>query len=117
MFRIMRVFFNNYQADPAVLSHYRVKTLRLSRPFITVLDSNQGFGRIEGQVRTNGLARSNLSVQVFKRDNKQKLWETKTTSAGVFKFRNIAVALECYVMVFDPDREKNAQVKDMIVAR
>lgn len=117
MFKIMRVFFGGYTADNDKLTNMLVTKIKLRKPVLTILNSNHGFGRVEGQVRTGGVPRVNLSVQVFRRDNKQLIWETKTTSAGTFKFRNLAVGLECYVMVFDPEREKNAQVKDMIVAR
>ncbi|WP_180176907.1 carboxypeptidase regulatory-like domain-containing protein [Acinetobacter sp. YH12039] len=119
MYQINRRFVGGYTPDPEVLQAWNVqhKGVRFSKPMSLQTEVVHGIGRIEGMVRSGGLPCGNMSVQVFKRDNKTLLWETKTTTDGVFKFRNIAVGLECYVMVFDPNREKNAKVKDLIVAR
>lgn len=116
MLRILRVFLGGYTPNQQKLKAMGYANVRLCRPFITVMTSNQGLGRIEGNVRQGGVPYSNLKVQVFHRNQKILLWETNTNINGDFKFRNISKGLECYVMVFDPMREKNAKVKDMIVA-
>lgn len=91
--------------------------LKMMRKIMLVNNDNQGTGRIEGIVRLGGSGVVHAPVHVFKRDTKELLWETSTDVNGRFKLRNIAKNLECFVTVFDPTREKNAKIKDMIVAK
>lgn len=114
--KLCRVFFGGYEPnyDKLILMGYKVLSKPI--PFITVLNEDQGFGRIKGTVRLSGEPLSGIKVQVFKRSTKKLLWETKTDPSGQFKFGNIAKELECYVTVFDESRQRNAKIKDMIVA-
>ena len=115
--KIFRVFWGGYIADQQKLNDLKYVQMRLPKYLQIATHPNHGFGRIEGFVRQEGEPYPNLVIQVFKRIDKTLLWETRTKSNGQFKFRNISKGMDCYVMVFDPNKEKNAKVKDLIVAR
>ena len=89
--------------------------VRLPRPIITVLNADQGFGRIVGTTKKVGVNYSPVPVCVFRRDNRQLLWETKSKTDGSYAFRNIAVGLECFVVAFDPNNQYNAVIQDKIL--
>lgn len=84
---------------------------------LTVLNANQGFGQIKGTTKKVGANYSPVPVCVFRRDNRQLLWETKSKADGSYAFRNIAVGLECFVLAFDPNEEYNAVISDKVVAK
>lgn len=88
---------------------------KLQRPIITTSNSNQGLGQIKGRVRKSGIGLPNLEVACFKKETNTILWKSKTDESGFYKFRNIAVNLECFVTVFDP--ESGAWTKDRIIAK
>lgn len=115
--KVMRRFFGGYQPNPERLQELGYVTASPLRLLSVAASADHGQGRIEGMVRQDGIPYPALKVQVFNRNTKQLIWEATTKSDGRFKFRNIAVDLECYVMVFDPLKEKNAKVKDLIIAR
>lgn len=115
--KLTRIFYGEYVADTHKLALMGYVQMRLPRPYMMVSSSEHGNGRIEGMVRQDGVPYKNLKIQVFNRNTKTLIWQTTTAQDGRFKFRNIAVGLECYVMVFDPLKEKNAKVKDLIIAR
>lgn len=91
--------------------------VRLPRPIITVLNTDQGFGRIMGMIQKVGVNYSPVPVCVFRRDNRQLLWETTSQKNGSYKFRNIAVGLECFVVAFDPNNQYNAVIQDKVIAK
>ncbi|WP_257229537.1 carboxypeptidase regulatory-like domain-containing protein [Acinetobacter sp. YH12047] len=91
--------------------------IRLPRPIISALNNNQGFGQIKGTTKKVGANYSPVPVCVFRRDNRQLLWETKSKTDGSYAFRNIAVGLECFVVAFDPNEEYNAVISDKVVAK
>lgn len=91
--------------------------IRLPRPIISVLNSNQGFGQIKGTTKKVGNNYSPVPVCVFKRSNRQLLWETTSKPDGTYTFRNIAKGLECFVVAFDPNEEYNAVISDKVVAK
>ncbi len=115
--KIMRVFWGNYDADPGKLIAYKYVPLKLLRPFITILNANHGFGQIKGTTKKVGANYSPVPVCVFRRDNRQLLWETTSKPDGSYSFRNIAKGLECFVVAFDPNEEYNAVISDKVVAR
>lgn len=91
--------------------------IRLPKPIITVLNSDQGFGQIKGTTKKVGANYSPVPVCAFRRDNRQLLWETTSKSDGSYLFRNIAVGLECFVIGFDPNEQYNAVISDKVVAK
>jgi hypothetical protein len=88
-----------------------------SKSIMTVLSVDQGFGKIKGTTKKVGINYSPVSVCVFRRDNRQLLWETTSKADGSYAFRNIAEGLECFVVAFDPNEEYNAVVSDKVVAK
>jgi hypothetical protein len=117
MLKIFRCFFGGYIADPTKLSSMHVKTLRQPRPIITMSDANHGFGRIKGTTKKVGANYSPVPICVFRRDNRQLLWEVKSKTDGSYVFRNIAKGLECFVVAFDPNNQYNAVIQDNVVAK
>ena len=90
---------------------------KLQRPIITTSNSDQGFGQIKGTTKKVGANYSPVPVCVFKRSNRQLLWETTSKADGSYAFRNIAVGLECFVVAFDPNNKYNAVIQDNVVAK
>lgn len=88
-----------------------------SKSMISVLSTDQGLGQIKGTTKKLGNNYSPVPVCVFRRDNRQFLWETKSKTDGTYAFRNIAAGLECFVVAFDPNKEYNAVISDRVVAK
>lgn len=86
-------------------------------PFISVVNSDQGFGEITGSTLKIGNAYSTVPVCVFKKSNKQLLWETKSKADGSYRIRNVAVGLECFIVAFDPSNQYNAVIQDKVIAK
>lgn len=103
--------------DYAKLQAKKYISVRLSRPIITVLTEDQGFGQIKGTTKKLNAIYSGVEVCVFKRTNKQLLWTTTSKSDGSYAFRNIAVGLECFITAFDPQRNYNAVIADGVKAK
>lgn len=117
MLKILRTFFGGYDPDHEKLKSMGYAIIRLPRPIISVLNSNQGFGRIKGTTKKVGANYSPVPVCVFKRSNRQLLWETTSKADGSYAFRNIAVGLECFVVAFDPNNQYNAVIQDKVIAK
>ncbi len=117
MLKIFRCFFGGYDPDYQKLKNMSYAVIRLPRPIISALNNNQGFGQIKGTTKKVGANYSPVPVCVFRRDNRQLLWETKSKTDGSYAFRNIAVGLECFVVAFDPNEEYNAVISDKVVAK
>ena len=88
---------------------------------ITSINSNQGFGQINGVTTEQDIGSTklfpNAQICVFKKSTRELLWETKSKASGDYHVRNIAVGLECFVVAFDPNREYNAVIEDAVVAK
>lgn len=117
MIKILRLFFGGYTPNSDKLQRYGYKSLKLPKPIITVLNNNQGFGQIKGTTKRVGVNYSPVPVCVFRRDNRQLLWEIKSKADGSYAFRNIAVGLECFVVAFDPNNQYNAVIQDKVIAK
>ena len=114
-FKILRCFYGGYEPDYEKLTECGyVIMLNIGKRIITVLNSNQGFGQIKGATKKVGANYSPVPVCVFRRDNRQLLWETKSKTDGSYAFRNIAVGLECFIVAFDPNNQYNAVIQDKI---
>jgi hypothetical protein len=113
----MRAFFGGYTPDYSKLKAMGYVIMYLPKPIITVLNANHGFGQIKGTTKKVGANYSPVPVCVFRRDNRQLLWETKSKADGSYAFRNIAKGLECFVVAFDPNEEYNAVIQDKVVAK
>lgn len=81
------------------------------------MGGDQGFGQIKGATKKLGANYSPVPVCVFKRSNRQLLWETTSKPDGSYMFRNIAVGLECFVVAFDPNNQYNAVIQDNVVSK
>lgn len=115
--KVLRTFFGGYTPNYSKLAQLGFINLRLPRPITTVLNENQGFGQIKGSTKKVGANYSPVPVCVFKRSNRQLLWETKSKADGSYAFRNIAVGLECFVVAFDPNNQYNAVIQDKVIAK
>jgi hypothetical protein len=80
-------------------------------------NENHGYGQIKGITKRAGNNYSPVPVCVFRRDNRQLLWETKSKADGSYAFHNIAVGLECFVVAFDPNNQYNAVIQDKVIAK
>lgn len=113
--KIFRCFLGGYAPNYTKLLERGYKILpNVSKCIITSVNSNQGFGRIKGTTKKLGSNYSPVPVCVFRRDNRQLLWETKSKADGSYAFRNIAVGLECFIVAFDPNNQYNAVIQDKI---
>lgn len=117
MLKILRAFFGGYTPDYAKLEQRGYLILKLPRQIITVLNADQGFGQIKGTTKRVGVNYSPVPVCVFRRDNRQLLWEIKSKADGSYAFRNIAIGLECFVVAFDPNNQYNAVIQDKVIAK
>lgn len=115
--KIMRIFYGGYAPNSEKMADMKYLMLKLPRPMITVLNANQGFGQIKGTTKKVGTNYSPVPVCIFRRDNRQLLWETKSKADGSYAFRNIAVGLECFVVAFDPNNQYNAVIQDKVIAK
>lgn len=120
-FKIFRVYAQGlYQPNYQKMAEMKVTTMR--KPgfaFMTILNGDQGFGRIEGMVRKAGTPLPNYEVSVYKASLQTLLWTTKTKADGSFKLRNIMKGMECFVVVFPSSEDKvttNARIKTQIIA-
>lgn len=115
--KILRVFLGGYTPNYQKLYDMGYLFIPFIKPLITVLNENQGFGQIKGTTKKVGANYSPVPVCVFKRSNRQLLWETKSKADGSYAFRNIAVGLECFVVAFDPNNQYNAVIQDKVIAK
>lgn len=115
--KILRTFFSGYEPNYAKLRAMGYVIVKLPKPIITVLNESQGFGQIKGTTKKVGANYSPVPVCVFRRDNRQLLWEIKSKPDGSYAFRNIAVGLECFVVAFDPNNQYNAVIQDKVIAK
>ena len=93
------------------------KVMLLPKPIITISTPDQGLGQIKGTTKKLGANYAPVPVCVFKRSNRQLLWETRSKADGSYAFRNIALGLDCFVVAFDPNEEYNAVISDKVVAK
>ncbi|WP_180075722.1 carboxypeptidase regulatory-like domain-containing protein [Acinetobacter sp. YH12106] len=117
MLKINRVFFGGYVPNNERLSDLGYLKFKTHRPIITMLTPDQGFGRIKGTTKKLGENYYPVPVCLFRKDNRQLIWETLSKPDGTYAFRNIAVGLECFVVAFDPNEEYNAVISDKVVAK
>lgn len=117
MLKIFRYFYGGYEPDYHKLQILGYGVLKLPTPIIGVLNNNQGLGQIKGTTKKVGANYSPVPVCVFRRDNRQLLWEIKSKADGSYAFRNIAVGLECFVVAFDPNNQYNAVIQDKVIAK
>lgn len=115
-FKVVRLFAGGYTPDYTKLAERKYIIMpNIGKRMITVLNSNQGFGKVDGTIKKLGQNYSPVPVCLFRRDNRQLLWETKSKSNGSYFFRNVAVGLECFVVAFDPNNQYNAVIQDKIL--
>lgn len=114
---INRAYFGNYPTSRSILLDKKVAILQQVKPIITVLTENQGFGQIKGTTKKIGENYSPVPVCVFRRDNRQLLWETLSKPDGTYRFGNISKDLECFVVAFDPNNQYNAVIQDNVVPK
>lgn len=106
-----------YNPDYTRLKTLGITILRIQKPIISIVNSDQGMGQIKGSTKKLNVIYPGVEVCVFNRSNKQLLWTTLSKSDGSYTFRNLAVGLECFVTAFDPRREYNAVIADGVKAK
>lgn len=114
---MFRAFFGGYVANRSKLQDMHYRTIKHPRPVLIVITADQGFGQIKGTTKKVGANYSPVPICVFRRDNRQLLWEVKSKTDGSYVFRNIAKGLECFVVAFDPNNQYNAVIQDNVVAK
>lgn len=117
MLKISRYFWGGYTPDYQKLADMGYKVMRLPKPIISVGKPEHGFGTVSGTTKKVGANYSTVPVCVFRRDNRQLLWEIRSKADGSYTFRNIAVGLECFVVAFDPNNQYNAVIQDKVIAK
>lgn len=115
--KIFRAFWGDYIPNHQKLADMNFVMVKLPRPIITILNTDQGFGQIKGKTQKLGADYSPVPVCVFRSDNRQLLWKTRSKTDGSYAFRNIAKGLECFVIAFDPNNQYNAVIQDKVVAK
>lgn len=115
--KVFRAFFGGYNPDLSkMIERKHIVIPQFGRKIITVLEVNQGFGIVRGKTLKQGKNYSPVPVCIFRKDNRQLLWETKSKLDGSYSFRNIVVGLNCFVVAFDPNNQYNAVIQDNVVA-
>ncbi|HQZ60048.1 MAG TPA: hypothetical protein PLQ39_10255 [Acinetobacter sp.] len=115
-FKVVRLFAGGYTPDYSKLAERKYIVIpNIGKRMITVLNSNQGFGKVGGTIKKLGQNYSPVPVCLFRRDNRLLLWETKSKPDGSYSFRNVAVGLECFAVAFDPNNQYNAVIQDKIL--
>lgn len=115
--KLNRFFCGGYIPDYAKMHDMGYIVLKLPKPIITALSSDQGFGQIKGTTKKLGENYSPVPVCAFRKDSRLLLWETKSKADGSYEFRNIAAGLECFVIAFDPNNHYNAVIQDKVIAK
>lgn len=115
--KLYRFFCGGYTPNVEKLAARGCFYIDLPKRLITVANNNQGLGQIKGTTKKVGANYSPVPVCVFRRDNRQLLWEIKSKADGSYAFRNIAVGLECFVVAFDPNNQYNAVIQDNVVPK
>lgn len=113
--KIFRVFWGGYIPNYTKLAERNYSVIPLRKPIMSILTSNQGFGKINGTTKNLGVNYSPVPVCLFRRDNRQLLWEITSKADGSYSFRNIALGLECFVVAFDPNNQYNAVIQDKLM--
>jgi hypothetical protein len=115
--KFFRIYIGGYNPDSAKIQSMGYTIFKLPRPLFVPVGVNQGFGQIKGAIKKVGANYSRVPVCVFRRDNRQLLWEITSKSDGSYAFRNIAKGLECFVVAFDPNNQYNAVIQDNVVPK
>lgn len=116
-FKIFKFFPGHYVANNERLAQLNYIHFNPLKRIMIIGSNNHGFGKIRGTTKKVGANYSPVPVCVFRRDNRQLLWETKSKADGSYAFRNIAVGLECFVVAFDPNNQYNAVIQDKVIAK
>lgn len=117
MLKIFRFYVGGYTPDYAKLKDLGCMLIKQTRPIISVINANQGFGVIKGITKKQGKIYPVATVCCFKRSTRELLWETTPKQDGTYFFRNIAKGLECFVVAFDQNEQCNAVISDKLVAK
>lgn len=113
--KLFKVFLGGYEPNYDLLAARGYKILPNLRKMMVVLNSNQGFGKINGLTKKLGTNYSPVPICLFRRDNRQVIWETTSKADGSYSFRNVALGLECFIVAFDPNNQYNAVIQDKIL--
>lgn len=114
--KLLRVWFGGYTPNQAKLvERGYVPFPNFGKKIITMTNANHGFGKINGITKKLGTYYSPVPVCLFRRDNRQMIWETISKADGSYSFRNVALDLQCFIVAFDPNNQYNAVIQDKIL--
>ena len=115
--KIFRCFYGGYTPDYQKLSEMGYKVFQAPKLIITVNSTSHGFAAVSGTTRKLGEKYYPVPVCLFRKDNRQLIWETKSKTDGSYRFRNVAEGLPCFVVAFDPNNQFNAVIQDNVVPK
>ncbi|AVH14361.1 hypothetical protein [Acinetobacter indicus] len=115
--RILRFFSGGYTPNEDRLVELNYIRHNPLKRIMVISGGDRGLGQIKGSIKKLGLEFPKVNVCVFKRSNRQLLWETTSKADGSYAFRNITVGLECFVVAFDPNNQYNAVIQDKVIAK
>jgi hypothetical protein len=114
--KLLRVWFGGYTPNLAKLvERGYVPFPNFGKKIITMTNVNHGFGKINGTTKKLGTNYSPVPVCLFRRDNRQMIWETISKADGSYSFRNVALDLQYFIVAFDPNNQYNAVIQDKIL--
>lgn len=93
------------------------KIAHLPRPIMTMSKPEHGFALVKGTTKKLGENYHPVPVCLFRKDNRQLIWETKSKPDGSYFFRNVAEGLPCFIVAFDPNNQFNAVIQDNVVPK
>jgi len=115
-FKVVRLFAGGYTPDHTKLAERKYIVIpNIGKRMIAVSNSNQGFGKVDGHVYKLGKEYYPVPVCLFRRDNRQLLWETTSKADGSYSFRNVALGIECFIVAFDPNNQHKPVIQGKIL--
>lgn len=109
------MFRGGYTPDIQKLTERKYIIAKQPKMLITVLNDDQGFGRVMGVIKKEENTYPDVDVAIYKRTDKTLLWVTTSNNEGKYVFRNLSVGLECFVIAIDPNNQYNAIIQDKVI--
>lgn len=118
LLKIFRCYYGGYEPNYEQLMQRHYCILRkIGARLIIMSNSSHGFGQIKGTTKKQNAIYPNVQVCLFRRNDRQLLWETTSRPDGSYAFRNISAGMECFVVGFDPVKQLNIVSQDSVVPK